>query len=189
VSQLAGLLENAKFRWWIAGGYAIELAVGHPIREHGDIDVLVLRSDEGPVRSLLPNWEYWAADPPGHLRPWPLGEVLPDHVHDVWCRESAGTDWRFAIMIDDSDGDMWQSRRNRRVRRPIAALTATVATTIPFLAPEIQLYYKAKNTRPKDDIDFDAVLPAMRRDQRAWLAESISVAYGLDHPWLVRLSS
>ena len=24
--------------WWIAGGYAIELFVGHAVRPHGDID-------------------------------------------------------------------------------------------------------------------------------------------------------
>ena len=27
--------------WWIAGGYAIELFVGKPLRTHGDIDVLL----------------------------------------------------------------------------------------------------------------------------------------------------
>ncbi|KJE23523.1 Aminoglycoside-2''-adenylyltransferase [Frankia torreyi] len=29
--------------WWIAGGYAIQSAVGRGLREHGDIDVAVLR--------------------------------------------------------------------------------------------------------------------------------------------------
>ena len=31
--------------WWIAGGHAIELYVGRPLREHVDLDVGVLRRD------------------------------------------------------------------------------------------------------------------------------------------------
>lgn len=39
--------RNAGFPgpWWIAGGFAIELATGRAIRPHDDIDVGLLRSD------------------------------------------------------------------------------------------------------------------------------------------------
>ncbi|WP_395108459.1 nucleotidyltransferase domain-containing protein [Actinomadura sp. SCN-SB] len=33
-------------QWWIAGGHAIELAVGHHVRDHGHIDVVELRWDQ-----------------------------------------------------------------------------------------------------------------------------------------------
>jgi hypothetical protein len=72
--------------WWVAGGYAIELAVGRPFRVHSDIDILLLRRDQLAVQHALAGWEWWAADPPGVLRPWAPGEYLVDTVHDIWCR-------------------------------------------------------------------------------------------------------
>jgi hypothetical protein len=49
--------------WWIAGGCAIELAVGQPVRDHADVDVLVLRRDRLAVQRALPGWDWQAADP------------------------------------------------------------------------------------------------------------------------------
>jgi hypothetical protein len=40
------MFSGLESRWWVAGGFAIELAVGHPFRSHGDIDVLLLRRDQ-----------------------------------------------------------------------------------------------------------------------------------------------
>jgi hypothetical protein len=57
----------------------------------------------------------------------------------------------------------------------------------PCLAPDVQLYYKAKDVRPKDDLDLKMALPILTPRQRAWLAESVYRSYGADHPWLARL--
>jgi aminoglycoside-2''-adenylyltransferase len=67
--EAAAIFSAMTCPWWIAGGYAIELAVGGPVREHDDIDVLVLRRDQLHVQQALSGWEWWAADPPGTLRP------------------------------------------------------------------------------------------------------------------------
>ncbi len=45
-----------KLPWWIAGGWAIDLHLGHQSREHGDLDVLVLRRDQALVREHLTDW-------------------------------------------------------------------------------------------------------------------------------------
>jgi hypothetical protein len=45
-AEVAQIFSRSQARWWIAGGYAIELAVGRPVREHTDIDVLLLRPDQ-----------------------------------------------------------------------------------------------------------------------------------------------
>jgi hypothetical protein len=58
---------------------------------------------------------------------------------------------------------------------------------IRFLAPEIQLFYKAKAPRPKDWLDFTMVLPSLTCDQRAWLRDAILIAYGEDNDWLAEL--
>lgn len=77
LSEVAALFSTARIPWWIAGGHAIELAVGHRFREHDDIDVLLLRRDQPAVQEVLSTWEWWAADPPGTLRPWQAGAALP----------------------------------------------------------------------------------------------------------------
>jgi hypothetical protein len=77
-AEVAALFRDAGAPWWIAGGYAIELAVGRPVRAHGDIDVLVLRRDQLMVQRALAGWDWQAADPPGTLRPWRPGEQPPD---------------------------------------------------------------------------------------------------------------
>lgn len=76
------------------------------------------------------------------------------------------------------------SRRNPRIRRAIASIGNLDG--IRYLAPEIQLFYRAGKPRDKDQIDFDAVLPLLTPAQRRWLREAVTDTYGV-HPWLNRL--
>jgi hypothetical protein len=184
---VVGLFSPLTTPWWIAGGHAIELSVGHAFRPHGDIDVLLLRRDQLTAQQALPGWQWWAADPPGTLRPWARGETLPPHVHDIWCRPGPDTPWRIQVMLEESDGEDWTSRRDPRVRRPIDAIGHRTPDGIPYLAPEIQLYYTAKAQLPKHKLDFTATLPTIDDHQRRWLAAAIITTYGGDHLWLERL--
>lgn len=58
---------------------------------------------------------------------------------------------------------------------------------VPYLAPEVQLLYKSKSRRAKDEQDFEAALPVLDVHGRAWLAETIALVEGADHPWAARL--
>lgn len=182
-TEVVALFREVRAPWWIAGGYAIECAVGRPVRAHADIDVLLLRRDQHAVRRALAGWLCWAADPPGQLRPWPADETLPDTVHDVWCQPRAGAPWRLQIMLDAGEGEDWVSRHHRWVRRPVDTLGAVTADGVPYLVPEVQLFYKARSPRPKDELDLTAVLPTVGERGRAWLADALTRAYG-HHPWL-----
>ncbi|MEV6236005.1 amino acid transporter [Lentzea sp. NPDC051838] len=172
-AEVAGLFGDV--RWWIAGGHAIEMFVGRPLRPHSDIDVLLLRRDQLAAQRALAGWEWWAADPPGTLRPWRPGEILPTGVHDIWCRPAGSDHWRVQVMLDESDGDDWVSRRHPRVRRSISSIGNATASGIPYLVPEIQLFYKSTAPRPKDQIDFDAALPLLSAVQRQWLADTLAI--------------
>jgi hypothetical protein len=183
VQEVTAYFADFPGPWWIAGGFAIELATGRAIRSHDDIDVGLLRTDHLHAHAALPGWELWAADPPGQLRPWGRGEPLPGHVHDVWCRPRAASPWRVQLMIDESDGPGWVSRRDPRLRRPLREIIRTTADGIPFLAPEVQLHYKARARRPKDVLDLHAALPVLGAAEREWLRDSIGAAEP-DHPWL-----
>ncbi|GAA2125736.1 nucleotidyltransferase domain-containing protein [Glycomyces algeriensis] len=186
-NEVAERLSAVESPWWIAGGYAIEFAVGAPFREHADIDVLLLRRDQLAAQLALPGWEWWAAEPPGTLRPWAAGEILPPAVHDIWCRPSADAPWRIQFMLDEAEDADWVSRRDPRIRRPVADIGLINPDGLPYLAPEVQLLYKAKGARPKDERDFAAMQPKLDAAQRQWLREAMTLAYG-EHPWKDRLT-
>lgn len=186
-AEVAALLRGAPFRWWIAGGHAIEHALGHSLRAHGDIDVLILRRDQMAARDFLAAWDCHVADPPGSLRPWPPGENLRHGVHDVWVRRDPQDKWRLQLMLDEADGERWRSRRDARITRPLSELGAPGAGGTAFLVPEIQLYYKAARPLPKDQQDFEAMLPRLSPAQKVWLSRAIATSWGRQHRWLPAL--
>lgn len=52
--------------------------------------------------------------------------------------------------------------------------------------PEIVLVYKVRLRRPKDEPDFDATLPLLSAERRAWLRDTLArTAPG--HHWITRL--
>jgi len=187
LTELISLFSKMPCPWWVAGGYAIEFAIGRSIRDHGDIDVMMLRRDQLHLQQALHDWEWWAADPPGTLRPWIPRERLRAVVHDIWCRPGPGEPWRIQVMLDESSGGQWVSRLDSGIRRPLTDIGNTSGDGISYLTPEIQLFYKAKSPRPKDEADFTAVLPFLAPAQRRWLGNALTQTFG-EHPWRDRLS-
>lgn len=189
---VAALLADVGCRWWIAGGWAIDLYLGRQTRPHEDIDVVVLRDDLPTVQHHLHGWTLMAADPPGTLRDWRAGEQLPGTVHDIWCRPAADDAWVLQLMVVDPVAGEWVYRHDPRVRRPLATLGATITTTttsphpLPVLAPEIQLLHKSRHHRVKDQTDFDSVRGHLHRAERAWLRDAL-LRTDPAHPWLARL--
>jgi hypothetical protein len=55
-----------------------------------------------------------------------------------------------------------------------------------YLRPEIQLLYKAKAPRAKDEADLKALLPAFGRGERTWLAKALEMS-APGHEWLPAL--
>lgn len=136
--ELPGVLADVEGPWRLAGGWAIDAHLGKQTREHGDTDILILRRDHLAFREGLREWDVHAADPPGRLRPWPMGEVLSAAIHDIWVRRSSTEDWSFQLMIDNTDGQDWLYRRDPRVQRPIAQLSGPSSDdSRQVLAPEI----------------------------------------------------
>ncbi len=190
-AAVRALFAGAGFSWWIAGGWSLDLLVGRQTRRHTDIDVTVLRPDIALVRARFATWDLHVADPPGSgtLRPWPVGAELTPELHDVWCRRAEGEPWRVQIMIDDVEREEWVYRRDARIRRPLAALRGRASyPDMPVLSPEIQLLYKSKGQREKDEVDFARVLPLLTDEERAWLRRALETI-GPGHPWSPRLGA
>ena len=56
---------------------------------------------------------------------------------------------------------------------------------LPTVVPEVLLFFKSRELRRRDKLDFLALLPHLGEEQRGWLAGAISLA---GHPWLPQLS-
>lgn len=144
------VISGCEARWWVAGGWAIDLLVGRQTRSHADVDVLVLRPEQHVVRTHLHAWDVHAADPPGTLRPWPIGEILPLAVHDIWCRRDPSAPWAFQLLIDDVDGDDSLFRRDHRIRLSVRDLAGRASRPgLPVLAAGVQLLCRRLRDRPR----------------------------------------
>lgn len=185
VFEVAAEMAGFRAPWWIAGGFAIEAFVGRPVREHTDVDVALLHRDHRVVQAHLREWELKCADPPGALRRWDDSEVLAETIHDVWVRRDEHDAWRFQLMLDRADGDEWVCRRDPRIRLPLTALTFE-KDGVPYLKPEVQLFYKARGKRPKDEVDFAVAAPLLSSAQRSWLRDALTLVHP-GHPWLAEL--
>lgn len=191
-NEVAIFLAALRVPWWIAGGWAIDLFLGRQTREHEDIDILILRRDQHAVRTLFGTWDVQAALPPPRDEAWPFhpwhpDETLDETIHDIWCRPDTGRPWTIQLMISDTRGEQWLFRRLPTITRSLETLGGTSPQGIPFLAPEIQLLYKAKGLRPKDEADFAQTLPALDRERRLWLRDSLIQVHP-HHPWLDQLA-
>jgi hypothetical protein len=179
--DVAGLLMGLDAHWWIAGGWALDLFLGTETRDHGDVDVAILRRDQLALRDLLRTWDLRYATPERTLVPWD-GQRLALPIHGVWARRShePSAPWTFEVLLNEHDGDRWVYRRDARVSRRVADL-GEERDGIPFLRPEVVLLYKSQHP---DDADFETVLPHLDEAARAWLRGAL----GPRHPWLERLT-
>lgn len=168
------------FWWAVAGGWAIDLFLGAQTRPHGDLDLAVARRDHAQIFAALhPRWDCHVAAH-GTLSPW-NGDRLDD-ANSVWCRVPGELAWRFElVMTDVEDGD-WVFRRDRRIR--VRLDEAILAGAPPYVAPHVQLLFKARHRAAKDDADLARVLPVLGPERRRWLRDALEMTEGPGHPWV-----
>ena len=111
--------------------------------------------------------------------------MLEEPIHDVWARERVGGPWRLQLVLNPSEAGVWIYRRDPYVKRPLAELVWR-SEGIPYLVPEVQLLFKSKTLRPKDERDLRDCLPLLTTRQRRWLRRTVMRADAA-HPWLTLL--
>lgn len=186
VPELVDVMRPAPFAWCLAGGHAIERVVGKAYRAHEDIDIVVLRPDLVSVQEHFANWELYAADPPGTLRKWTPGAPLPWRVHDVWALRAYSRAWELQLMIQEADATSWYYRRDDRVNGRLDDLVVVV-DDVPCLRMDLQLLYKSRSSRPKDEEDFDQLLPRLGEAERVKLVEWLRLTNPNGHAWIEML--
>ena len=171
-------------RWWVGGGWAIDLFLGRTTREHDDVDVVVLRDEQQLVRAHFAGWDLQVAHQ-GTLRQW-HGERLELPIHVIWCRPDPGSPWQLELLLMEVAAGRWHYRRDPQITLELERV-GLVRNGIPYLVPEIPLLYKSKEPRERDEADLAAVLDELPEERRAWLAEALRIQDPA-HPWLSRLA-
>ena len=185
VEDAAARFEGHHVDWWVAGGVAIDRFLGWVTRPHEDLDIEMFRDDCERLFDVFEGWEL-ATVSEGRLSPWAPRQQIADHVFGIWGRPANQDAWAIEVILANGDGATWRFRRDPSITLPRSDLTATSPDGVRYCVPEVQLLYKAKQRRAKDDADFARCLPWMTARQRAWLVTALERMHP-DHPWIVAL--
>ena len=180
--EVRELLVRAPFRWWLAGGWALELAGAAP-RRHEDIDIGVSFDDLEAVREAFRDFHLWEAH--DGLRPLLPGEELRAGREQLWVRSDASHPWLADIVLTPTQGGRWVFKKDNRINVPLDHALAA-RDGVEYLTPEIALLHKAHLMRQKDEADFASLLPALDDRARDWLDSALAL-YLPAHAWRARL--
>lgn len=183
-AEAARRLAGVDVPWAVIAGWSLDLFRGGQTRPHEDLEIGVPEHGFPAIREALEGMEMFAIVDGNAL---PIDDASLAASHQTWVRDPVAGAWRLDVIREPWDGDTWVCRRDPRIRRPREELIARTADGIPYHRPEIALLFKAKHTREKDRADFDAVLPLLDDDARAWLADALELVHP-GHEWLPRLS-
>jgi len=188
VRSVADLFSTFTRPWYVAGGWALDLFLGHLTREHHDVDVAVFREDQLELRSYLAGWRFQKVVKRKRLvrEAWGGREWLSLPVHEVHA-SSPAKDMELEILLNESSGEHWVFRRNPKVTLARSSLGRLAHARVPYLTPEVVLLYKADHASAVDEADFASVGHALDSRQRRWLADALRVCYP-GHHWLSALS-
>jgi hypothetical protein len=183
---LAHVLAGIEAPWWLAGGWALELALDLPSRRHKDVDVALLRRDQMALQRHLGAWDLRYARPDHRLERWRPREELEPPVHGIWARRRPDEPWLCEFLLNEADGETWRFRRDLDVTLPLARLGRIASDGIPVLAPEVVLLYMATEPTAAEAAYFASALARLDSAARAWLRHALARA-DPNHVWLGRL--
>lgn len=176
------LLQNYDSPWFIAGGWAIDLFLGHETRKHRDIEIALFRQDQESIRTYLRNWNLQKVVK-GEFHHW-KGEYLELPIHEIHGTSETGA--RIEILLNESNEFEWVFRREPSISRQLKDIKWVSKLGIPYLNPEIVLLYKAKNPKPKDEEDFMRAKNLLNEESRIWLKKGLE-AHVPGHHWIGEL--
>lgn len=184
--QVAERLDGTNVTWCVAAGWALDLFRGGQSRPHGDLEIAVPAAGFPEIRERFPKY---VCDAVGSGRLWEeAGAEALAATRQTWVRDPASGQFLFDIFREPHDGETWICRREESLRLPYEAIIERTADGIPYyLVPELVLLFKAKAPRPKDQVDFDGVLPLLSRTRREALSRWLEHVHP-GHQWLSGLA-
>ena len=182
--EIARRLEGVRTPWYVAAGWALDLFRGEQTRPHGDLEIAVPAAGFPEIRDRFPGLVFDVASS-GLVWFDARADVLAA-THQTWLRDPATGHYLCDVFREPHDGGLWICRRDENLRLPYDVIIERTADGIPYLVPELVLLFKAKEVRPKDQQDFDGVLPLLGPRRRRLLAEWLERVHP-GHSWLEEL--
>ena len=192
VIEVAAVMDGFERPWFISGGWAIDLFVGEVTRDHEDVEIGGFFADQAAIRRHLAAWELFQPRD-GVWLPLDREDEVRLPEFQIQARSAAEPPLQFDVFLNPRDRDEWVSRRHAGLRVPLVRLVRLTTgpgapAGLPYLTPEVQLLYKAKYHRPKDDADFGVALPGLDPGQRSWLRAALEGHHPGD-PWIAALDA
>lgn len=214
LSNATEFLRDAPFTWAVCGGYALDLFHGHAHRSHGDVDICTFERDRNAILQFMlqRGWVVYEFRGQGKVRPLDAASIseagrnlmclkpgcelvrfypCEDEgllYHEFLHEETSQFDY-IEFLFNQSDETHFVFDSARAVVRDISR-TILQRDSIPYLAPEIVLLYKASQPdMSKNIFDFEKTFPRLTAEQQCWFAHSLGKLYPDGHPWLGKLSS
>jgi hypothetical protein len=188
VASVLGLMAGTDVMWWLSGGEALDVFVGRSTRAHADIDISLRRSDLAAFRAFISSRLDLKIAHDGQVHEMTDGPLAAE-VNGLWARKSADGPWRLQVNLEPVADGEWCYRRNLHVRLPVeTVIRRREVDRLPYVAPAVQLLWKAKDTRPKDEHDFETVAPLLTADERRWLSDAIVRSHP-ESGWPARLTA
>ncbi|CCH19716.1 Conserved hypothetical protein [Micromonospora lupini str. Lupac 08] len=183
--DVARRLAGISAPWYVAAGWALDLYRGEQTRDHHDIEIAVPAGRFPEIRERLSEFTFDAVDS-GRIWESATPQVL-GATWQTWLREPETGRYLLDVFREPHDGDEWICRRDATIRLPYAEIIRHTSDRIPYLIPELVLLFKAKHVRPKDQTDFDSVLPLLAHGQRETLSTLLRQVHP-GHAWLAALA-
>lgn len=175
-------LSSVTAPWCVAAGWALELFCDSAARAHHDLEIAVPAARFEEIEAALPGFAW---DVVGDGRVWPYPQARAEHFQ-TWLRDPASGHYHLDVFREPHVDDHWVCRCDPSITLPYSELILHTRTGVPYLAPEVVLLFKAKHLRPKDDIDFAGVLPAMDTERRSRLRDWLAQVHP-GHRWIAEL--
>jgi hypothetical protein len=180
---IVGSMAEFPAPWYVSGGWSLDLYLNRVTRSHEDLEIGVARGHQSEVRAHFARRPVFKAVEHEWV-PWDEGETLELPVFQILIGPQGPGEFEF--FLNEVYGGRWYFRRDQSISVPVDELTVSTSAGIPVLAPEIQLLYKSRCPRPKDESDFATALPFLESFRRERLRKLLA-AYQPDHQWLPRL--
>jgi hypothetical protein len=137
--RIAALMSGFDHPWFIAGGWAIDLFLGHIRRPHKDLDFTIFRRDQLALQQHLASFDLKKIvdrDNQSYPEPWPQGEWLDLPIFQVFV-EIGPDGWpTIEALFSETEGDEWWWRKNPQVRRPYPSSASSRPSASPASAPK-----------------------------------------------------
>ncbi|WP_028552123.1 nucleotidyltransferase domain-containing protein [Paenibacillus sp. UNC451MF] len=217
ISQARTLLNERGLDWSICGGTAIDLFLGRQTRTHKDLDVAVFWEDRNSIIEFMlsSGWRVLQACGGGVVHELNKKQDEPFEKRNLFCftanenrviLEPLGQErYKFGLekleqrdftyvefLFNERDTGDFYLPGEKKIKREIYKAILTTSNGVPYLAPEIVLFYKSSYLDGFDAADhykdFNVSVSYFNLEQKQWLREALEKEYPNGHEWLQRLN-